>query len=99
MGSGTKRVFSGVVTGTGALLSVKTVGFQPQRVELHNLTSADEGTWVAGMADGDVLKRVAAGTGSIVNTNGVTPLADGFSLGADTDLNAAGEDIAYTCYE
>jgi hypothetical protein len=51
------------------------------------------------MADGEALKTITAGTISKVTTNGVTPLSDGFSLGADTDLNVADELIHWIAHE
>jgi len=85
----------GSVVGTGADLDVKTVGFRPKSVKVVNKASADEGYWHEHMADDSALKRLAAGTGSIITTNGITPLAAGFRLGADTDLNVAGEVVLW----
>jgi hypothetical protein len=89
----------GAVTGTGADLDIKTVGFRPRSVHLINTDSADEMTWHHLMADGYGLKRVAAGTGSVVTTAGITPLAAGFRLGADADLNVAGETVLWEATE
>lgn len=99
MGSSTSRVMRGAVVGTGADLDVKTVGFRPRSVHLINQSSADEMWWHSHMADASAFKRVTAGTGSIITTLGITPLAAGFRLGADTDLNVAGETVLWEATE
>ncbi len=99
MGSGVSRVMTGSFTGTGAIVNVKTVGFKPKRVELFNLTGLAKGMWQEGMADDSVMKQVTAGTISAPTTDGVTPLADGFALGADADLNVAAEQVFWTAFE
>ena len=91
------NVVVGQVTGTGAPLNIRTVGFTPKSIELR--AGGASGSWMKSMADGSVYKRTAAGVGSLVTGgNGVTPLAthDGFSLGADADLNVNGTVIDYT---
>lgn len=99
MSSGVSRVMAGSVVGTGSALSVKTVGFRPKKVELFNATSGDQLEWTQSMADAAGLKRVAAGTGSFITSNGVTPLGNGFTLGADADVNASGEVVHWVAYE
>ena len=99
MASGAARVIYGASLGTGADLDVRTVGFRPRSVRIINVDSADELEWVEGMADAAGLKRVTAGTGSVLTTLGVTPLSDGFRLGADTDLNVDGETIRWVATE
>ena len=99
MSSGVSRKITGAVTGTGSLINVKTVGFRPRMVELINTGGLVSGVWTDSMADASVAKRVTAGTLSFPTSGGVTPLADGFSLGTDSDLNAAGELVHYIAYE
>ncbi len=98
MASG-KKDFPGSFVGTGALVSIHKVGFRPASVKLINVTSGDEAEWVEGMADGSMYKRVAAGAGALVGANGITPLADGFSLGTDADMNVAGEVVRFIAIE
>ena len=96
MGSGVKRKVTGAFYGTGAQLDVLTVGFRPTIVHLFNVDGADEGYWNDKLADGEVMKRKGVdGVMTKVTTNGVTPLANGFRLGADTDLNVDGEKVIY----
>jgi hypothetical protein len=89
MASGAKRVFRGSFSGTGALKDITTIGFRPTWVKLW-LQNGNDGVWTETMADASAFKRVAAGTGSFVTTNGVTPLSTGFRLGTDASLNVNG---------
>jgi hypothetical protein len=89
----------GSVVGTGAIIQVRGVEFRPRVVRLMNVSSADRGEWVEGMADDSMVKQVAAGTGSIATSDGVTPAADGFDIGADADVNASGEVIRWVAHE
>jgi hypothetical protein len=97
MASGAKRILCGSFKGTGAQLDIKTIGFRPTAVKLKNvgagLSSAE---WQEGMPDGSMAKRVTAGTMSFVTGgNGITPLSDGFRLGADANLNISGQTVHY----
>lgn len=93
------QVMRGAAVGTGANLDITTVGFRPRSVRIVNQDSADELYWHINMADGYGLKRVAAGTGSVITSLGVTPLAAGFRLGADTDINVDGETILWEAFQ
>jgi len=100
MASGVSRVMTGAFLGTGADLDVKTVGFRPKKVELLGETGLVKAEWTSSMADGLMLKQVTAGTLSMSGAGvGVTPLADGFRLGADGDLNVADEKVHWVAYE
>lgn len=96
MSSPSLNVVTGSVIATGSAMDVRTVGFRPKTVDLRTgATGGIEGHWQAGMADASAYKRTAAGVGSKVTANGITPLADGFRIGADSDLNSAGKQIDY----
>ena len=99
MGSGGTRIETGKFYGTGADKTIRTVGFRPSMVELINLSSDDKMKWVEGMADAAGHKTVKAGASSFVTSGGVTPLSDGFKLGADTDMNVSGEEVLYIAHE
>jgi hypothetical protein len=99
MSSGVNRVVNGSVSGTGALISVRTVGFRPKKVELINIGGLVTAEWHNDMADDSMIKRVTAGDMTAPTSDGIIPLADGFSIGADADVNAAGELIHWTAYE
>lgn len=99
MASGGTRIKNGAIAGTGAALNVRSVGFRPSKVELINKASSDKLTWTDKMADAEGHKQVAAGTSSYLSANGITPLSDGFTIGADADLNVSGEQIFWTAHE
>jgi len=99
MASGAARRVTGAKTGTGSAFDIKDVGFRPREIHLINVTSGDEAWWFEGMADASMYKRVAAGTGALVVTNGITPLQSGFTFGADTDMNVAAELVRYSVSE
>lgn len=103
MASGGNRVVVGAFPGTGAQLDIKKVGFRPKKVELHNVTGNCSAVWTESMADASMQKTVDSGSGttdmSFPTTLGVTPLADGFRLGADTDLNVAAEIVHFVATE
>lgn len=101
MASGAARIVTGKYTGTGALITLNTVGFRPQRVELMVSAGTKVGakaSYQDTLADGSMVKTTAAGVGSL-SVVGVTPLAGGFSMGTDVDLNNAGDTVHYTAYE
>jgi len=95
MGSGRSREVTGAFTGTGADIEIRKVGFRPNRVKLINVDGLATAEWIKGMADDSALKEITAGTKSLIDTNGITPLSDGFALGADTDLNVDGEVVYF----
>jgi hypothetical protein len=104
MASGIRSVYRGSFTGTGSQLDVTVVGFRPRSVRLLNLAGICRGEWQETMPDGAMLKTVDSGSGTtdIVNvtaTTGITPLANGFRLGADTDLNVSGEIVHFEAEE
>ena len=100
MGSGIRKTLFGSFEGTGAELDVATLPFRPTAVELFNQDGLACASWQEGMADGSMLKEVTAGTKSLITGgDGMTPLAGGFRLGADGDMNAAGEVVFWKAYE
>lgn len=99
MASGGTRIMTGRVVGTGAALNVRVVGFRPKKVELVNQSSSDKLTWTDKMADAAGHKQVAAGTSSFITSNGVTPLSNGFTIGADTDVNVDTEPVYWVAHE
>lgn len=99
MSSGVQYSRRGSFTGTGAQLDVKGVGFRPKMVKLYNVTGLCTGYWQEGMADASVVKQVTAGTISAPTSDGITPLADGFRLGADADLNVSAEVVHWEASE
>lgn len=98
MSSGVRASASGSFVSNGSAKTISTPGFRPGKVELRG-SGGDRGEWFASMPDGYLSKITAAGSGSLAASNGVTPTADGFTLGADADLNASGETIYWHCEE
>jgi hypothetical protein len=89
-------VIAGQLIGTGAPLVCKTVGFTVKSLTLN--AGGASANYTKNMADGSMYKRTTAGVGSLVTGgNGITPSPthDGFTLGADADINAAGVVIDY----
>ena len=78
-------VISHIDTGTVAARKF-VVGFKPRYVHVFNETDRIEEEWFEGMADAEGLLRIADGTGTIITTNGITPAADGFTLGLNTTI-------------
>lgn len=99
MGSGVKRMVTGQLIGTGSALNVRTVTFRPSKVELYNEDGVAKAVWTNTMADAAMMKQVTAGTISVVTSGGITPLSDGFTLGADTDMNVSGEKVHWVATE
>lgn len=90
----TVRMFTARYLDTGTVAAyVFTCGFKPRYVRVINNTSGDEASWIEGMAAASAQKRVAAGTGSLVTSNGITVSDYGFTFGLDTDLNVTSEQV------
>lgn len=97
--SGSTRTVRGSFVGTGAIKDVLEVGIRPARLELFNVTDPTEASWSDTMPDASMFKRVAAGTATFPTTGGITPLPSGFRIGADSDMNVAGEVVHFIAYE
>jgi hypothetical protein len=100
MSSGTQLIKNGAVNGTGQAIDVTSVGYRPRRVQLFNEGGLVVATWTDTMTEGRGFKQVTAGTVSIMTAGqGITPLATGFRIGVDADVNVAGEKIHWTAQE
>jgi len=101
MASGAAKVMVGSFKGTGAAIDVRTVGFRPRHVRVLNIGGLVTGEWIEGMADASAWKSLnhASAQNSFITSNGITPLSNGFTLGADTDLNVSGELCRYVAIE
>lgn len=93
----------GSFVGTGSAKDIQTIGFRPRSVRIYNVTGNCQATWLDSMADASCQKVVDSGAGttdvSFITSNGITPLADGFRLGADSDLNVASEIVHFEAME
>jgi hypothetical protein len=101
MSSGVRKKYRGSFVGTGAQLDITVVGFRPREVTLQNVGAGlSSANWQESMPDGAMTKEITAGTMSYVTGgNGITPLVNGFRLGADVNLNIAGQTVLFTCEE
>lgn len=81
-------------TGTAAAFNI-TCGFKPRYVRVVNEGSGDREEWFEGMADAEALKIVAGNAAAMITTLGITPLADGFTVGLDTDINVTSEQLSW----
>ena len=83
-------------TGSVAAYEFDDLGFKPRYVKVINLAASSSSfEWVEGMADASAWKTAVDGTAAIVTTNGITVGARGFTLGLDTDVNVASEQISW----
>ncbi len=80
-------------TGTVAAYAF-TCGFKPRYVKAVNLTDRNLMEWYEGMADASQLHEVAAGTKTLVTSNGITPSDYGFTFGLDTDVNVTSKQVS-----
>lgn len=81
-------------TGTVAAYEFET-GFLPKYVKVSNVTSRDQLEWFEGMAADSAIKTVAAGTRTLITSNGITVSSRGFTLGLDTDVNVTSEQVSW----
>lgn len=86
-------VVSHIDTGSVAARKFKT-GFRPRYVLAMNETDGDKMEWFEGMADAEAIKTTDTGAAAIITTLGITPAADGFTLGIDTDVYVASEQLS-----
>lgn len=95
--------FTGTVAGTGSAMNITNVGFRPRYVKVWNVASGGLCTleWTKEMADASGFKEVNHDSTqrSFLTSNGITPLANGFTIGADSDINASGETIHFVAWD
>ena len=81
-----------ITDGTAAAITL-TLGFTARYVRVVNETSTDEIVWFDGMGDGAGVKRLAAGTGSLLTSLGITVSGNTLVIGLDTDINVQSEQL------
>lgn len=83
-------------TGTAAAFDI-TTGFKPRYVKVVNTNASGLVMieWFEGMSDANAVKTASNGDRTTITTLGITPLAKGFTIGLDTDLNADNEQIEW----
>lgn len=99
MSSGVARIQVGTITPPGTAYDVRTVGFRPKKVELINVDGLVYAQWQNTMPDDSAALRITDGTISYITSDGITPLSDGFTIGANANINQSDEAIHWTAWE
>ena len=103
MASGGTRVKCGQFTGTGAAINITTVGFKPRKVKLINSDNPATMEWNEAMADAAALQFTAVAAAAFLTAEGITPLANGFTVGGDADstnnVNVDTETVYWEAHE
>lgn len=94
----------GTQDGTGAAINIE-LGWQPDLIVVQNNEAADftRMEWQKGMTAAHGLKTVTS-TNTLVTSNGLSLYSgsktakEGFTIGADTDLNVNGERITWMAW-
>ncbi len=80
-------------TGTGSAMAF-TCGFRPKYVKVMNVgTGLSSMEHTDTMTSGEGFKEIGTGVKSFVTTGGITITDYGFILGADANVNIAGQKI------
>lgn len=97
-------VATGTVEGTGAAINI-ALGFKPAHIEVHNIDGDAILIWNDAMPAASGMKTVAAGTTAHITSAGISLYAgvaattgEGFTIGADTDVNVEAETICWTAW-
>ena len=85
-------------TGTVAAYTFSTLGFKPRYVKVTNETDRTSIEWVEGMADAEGIVTVAAGTRTLVTSDGITVNSRGFIFGLDTDVNVTNKQCNFVAF-
>ncbi len=81
-------------TGTVAAYDIN-LGFRPRYIKIVNLTDRNQIEWFEGMADASGYVSVAAGTRTLVTSNGITVTSRGFTFGLNTDVNVSNKQVSW----
>ena len=86
-------IYTKTLNGTGAAIAITDVGFKPSYVKVINVASGGLCTLehVNTMAAASGFKGITAGTKTFITSNGITLRDNGFTIGADADVNVNGE--------
>lgn len=101
--SGGRRIVNGSFVSDGNARTIHTVGFRPERVDIK-ASAGQEASWFKsgggeGMPDASMHRRTAAGVGTFAVVNGITPVGDGFTLGADAQINVNGVTLYWSAFD
>ena len=97
-------VQTGTVEGTGAAIDV-SVGFQPAAIRVDNIDGDAILYWNDAMPAASGMKTIAVGTTAHITSLGISLYAgvsagagQGFTIGADTDVNVSAETLVWTAW-
>jgi len=95
----TLRMFTASYLDTGTTAAYTfTCGFKPRYVKVINETDRNAIEWFEGMADAEGIVTVAAGTVTLVTSNGITVSDSGFIFGLDTDVNVTSKQCSIVAF-
>lgn len=95
------EAYCGTVTGTGALITVSGLPFDPAIVELWKVTGTGAPIHMKKfpqLADDDSMKVIAAGTMTLDAAGGITLGTKQFTIGTDADINENTVPIHWIAY-
>lgn len=92
MASGGTRSLRDSFQTTGSAEDRLIAGFRPVKVTVQS-TNGAMFFWQDDMPDGSAFKTLANGTRTYVTVNGITPKENGYTLGADAQVNAANQRV------
>jgi len=92
-----RAVGSYLDTGTAAAFTI-TTGFKPRYVKVVNEDGDCYYEWFEGMADSEAMKMLTGGTYAKMTTHGIIPLAYGFTVGLDTDINVTSQQLSWVAF-
>lgn len=99
---GSSNYVTGSYVGTGTAFDIKNekLGFKPSKITVFRKdTRQDQCEWIEGMADASLfLDKGDDGVRSLVSSNGLTPLDDGFTVGTHVGINNSGDTYFYECH-
>ncbi len=95
--SGQNWVKRGTLKGTGALITI-TCGFKPVKVSVFNVVGLAKAEKTENMGDDRAYKTITDGTASYP-TDLIAMTDNGFTIGTDSDLNVADEDLHWVAHQ
>lgn len=95
---------SGTQDGTGAAINIE-IGWQPDHMVVQNIEATDFARleWYKGMDAANAIKTVTSTKSKITSLGlslyaGSTSAQQGFTIGADTDVNVSGEALTWCAW-
>ena len=83
-----------LATGTAVAFDI-TTGFKPRYVRVVNVDDRTMMEWYEGMTDAHAIQTAADNARTILTALGITPLADGFTIGLDAVVNVQNKQLSW----